>query len=194
MLNFCWNLQQALNDQGPDYFAVQLIQKGTNIANLWGYKLHRTAADQLMHQLRNDYSQRKKRAMKRLCINTNDQTISLPTQHSNQFHIQKYLLEAVLLCGEELYIRGTNYSVDIVKSFSPLTSIFLLSTEVLLENRRHIWIQRKRGVFDRPREEMTTDGGETTRDIYRSFQISVTAKRDYPNWVTSRSVQRKIKY
>ena len=91
--------------------------------------------------------------MKKLCINTNDQTISLPTQHSNQFHIQKYLLEAVLLCGEELYIRGTNYSVDIVKSFSLLTSIFLLSTEVLLGNRRHIWIQRKRGVFDRPREE-----------------------------------------
>jgi len=109
--------------------------------------------------------------MKKLCINTNDQTISLPTQHSNQFHIQKYLLEAVLLCGEELYIRGTNYSVDIVKGFSPLTSIFLLSTEVVLGNRRHIWIQRKRGCLIEPAKngshlkvfcDMTTDRGMTT--------------------------------
>ena len=41
------------------------------------------------------------------------------------------VLEATLLCGEELYIRGTNYSVDTVRVFSPLTSCFLFSIEVL---------------------------------------------------------------
>ena len=34
------------------------------------------------------------------------------------------------LC-EEPYIRGTNYSVDTVRGFSPLTSCFLFSIEVL---------------------------------------------------------------
>ena len=38
--------------------------------------------------------------MNKLYNDTNDHTISLTTQHSNQFYNQKYLLEGTLPCAK----------------------------------------------------------------------------------------------